>query len=140
MVDAHVEQHGLNVPADPNARVVVTDPACLIEPLRVLNFRTAGIRSVVWATGYGFDFGWIKIPVLDSRGAPVHHRGTTEVPGLYFLGLQWLSKMNSSFLNGVGDDARRLADHLVARMAEGKRPPPWPKKSQQKVTDRAARM
>jgi putative flavoprotein involved in K+ transport len=124
MVDAHVEQHGLDMPADPTARLALPDPPCLIEPLRVLNFRAAGIRSVVWATGYSFDFGWIKIPVLDSRGAPIHHRGITEVPGLFFLGLQWLSKMNSSFLNGVGDDARRLADHLVARMAEGKRPAP----------------
>ena len=36
-------------------------------------------------------------------------------PGLYFLGLQWLSKMNSSFLSGVGDDAAVLADHIAAR-------------------------
>ena len=37
------------------------------------------------------------------------------MPGLYFLGLQWLSKMNSSFLAGVGDDAARLADHIAAQ-------------------------
>lgn len=41
--------------------------------------------------------------------------GITEVPGLYFIGLQWLSKMNSSFSSGVGDDAARLAEHIAAR-------------------------
>jgi putative flavoprotein involved in K+ transport len=134
MADAHVERHGLDMPEDPMARAVLPDPPCLFEPLRVLDFRAAGIRSVVWATGYGFDFGWIKIPVLDARGAPVHRRGVTEVPGLYFLGLQWLSKMNSSFLNGVGDDARRLADDIVARSADRKTRPRWSKMRQQSAT------
>ena len=48
-------------------------------------------------------------------GEPVHRGGITEVPGLYFLGLQWLSKMYSAFLSGVGDDAAVLADHIAAR-------------------------
>jgi putative flavoprotein involved in K+ transport len=70
---------------------------------------------VIWATGYGLDFGWINVPVLDARGAPIHRRGITDVPGLYFLGLQWLSTLNSSILSGVGDDATVLADHIAAR-------------------------
>ena len=69
---------------------------------------------MIWATGYGVDFGWIDVPVLDAA-SPVHRNGITDVPGLYFLGLQWLSKMNSSFLSGVGDDAAVLADHIAAR-------------------------
>ena len=42
--------------------------------------------------------------------------------GLYFIGLQWLSKMNSSFLAGIGDDAARLADHIAARTSRERRP------------------
>jgi putative flavoprotein involved in K+ transport len=53
--------------------------------------------------------------VLDERGEAVHRNGISTVPGLYFLGLQWLSKMNSSFLSGVGDVAAVLADHIRAR-------------------------
>jgi len=45
----------------------------------------------------------------------MHDHGVAPVPGVYFLGLPWLSKMNSSFLAGVGDDAARLADHIIAR-------------------------
>jgi putative flavoprotein involved in K+ transport len=115
MVDAHIKQHGLNMPEDPAARAVLSDPLCVTEPLRRLDLRAAGVSAVIWATGYGVDFGWIGVPVLDARGEPVHCGGVTDVPGLYFLGLQWLSKMSSSFLSGVGDDAAVLADHIVAR-------------------------
>lgn len=91
------------------------DPLCLVEPILRLDLRAAGIGTVVWATGYGFDFGWIDAPVINPRGEPVHRHGISDVPGLYFLGLQWLSKMNSSLLSGVGEDAARLADHIAAR-------------------------
>jgi putative flavoprotein involved in K+ transport len=115
MADRHVTRHGLDMPQDPDARAVESDPPCLVEPLRHLDLHAAGIGAVIWATGYGCDFGWIDLPVLDASGEPVHREGTTDVPGLYFLGLPWLSKMNSSFLAGVGDDAARLAEHIAAR-------------------------
>jgi putative flavoprotein involved in K+ transport len=69
----------------------------------------------VWATGYGVDFRWIDVPILNARGEPVHTRGISAMPGLYFLGLAWLFNLNSSFLSGVGDDAAVLADHIAAR-------------------------
>jgi putative flavoprotein involved in K+ transport len=102
------------MPEEP-ARAVLSDPPCVTEPLRRLDLRAEGIGAVIWATGYGVDFGWIDIPVLDAAGEPLHRHGITEVPGLYFLGLQWLSKMKSSFLSGVGDDAAVLAAHIAAR-------------------------
>ena len=115
MVDAHVERHGLEMPEDTAARAVLPDPPCLIEPLRHLDLRAAGISTVVWATGYDYDFGWIDLPVLNTRGEPVHRQGITEVPGMYFLGLRWLSNFRSSLLSGIGEDAARLADHVAAR-------------------------
>ena len=115
LVDAHVERHGLNMPPDPAAREALPDPLCLIEPIRRLDLRAEQISAVIWATGYGVDFGWIEIPVLDSLGEPLHRGGISAVSGLYFLGLQWLSRMSSSFLSGVGDDAAVLADDIAAR-------------------------
>jgi putative flavoprotein involved in K+ transport len=91
LVDAHVKRHDLALPEDPAARTVQPDPPCLVEPLRRLDLRSAGIGAVIWATGYSVNFDWIDVPVLDARGEPVHCRGITDVPGLYFLGLQWLS-------------------------------------------------
>jgi putative flavoprotein involved in K+ transport len=115
MVDAHIDRHGLNMPKDPAARAVLPDPLCLTQPLRRLDLHAEGIGAVIWATGYSLDFGWIDVPALDARGAPLHRRGITDVPGLYFLGLQWLSRLNSSVLSGIGDDAAVLADHIAAR-------------------------
>jgi putative flavoprotein involved in K+ transport len=115
MVDAYVEAQGLDIPRDPAARAVLPDPPCLSNPLLRLDVRDAGIAAVIWATGYGFDFGWIDLPALNTQGEPVHVRGITAVPGLYFLGLQWLSRLNSSLLSGVGDDAAALADHIAGR-------------------------
>jgi putative flavoprotein involved in K+ transport len=115
MADAHVERHALDMPQDPAARARLPDPLCVTEPLRRLDISADNIGAVIWATGYGVDFGWIDIPVLDPRGDPIHRHGITAVPGLYLLGLQWLSKMSSSFLSGVGDDAAVIADHIAAR-------------------------
>jgi putative flavoprotein involved in K+ transport len=119
MVDTFVRQRGLDCPDDAVARAVLPDPACVTAPLRTLDLAAENINAVVWATGYGVDLGWIDIPVFDTGGEPVYRGGITEIPGLYFLGLQWLSRMKSSFLSGVGDDAAVLADHIAA---SGKNP------------------
>ena len=116
LVDAHVAEHGLDLPTEPEAGALRPDPACVAEPLRRLDFRAAELGAVIWATGYRVDFDWIDLPVLDARGEPVHRGGISSVPRLYFIGLQWLSRMNSSFLSGVGDDAAHLADHIASRV------------------------
>ena len=84
-------------------------------PAAQLDLRAENINAVIWATGYALDFGWIDMPAIKPDGEPIHHHGIAEIPGLYFIGLQWLSKMMSSFLSGVGDDAARLADHIAGR-------------------------
>jgi putative flavoprotein involved in K+ transport len=77
-----------------------------------LDFRDAGIAAVVWATGFRPDFGWIHLPVLDAGGDAAHRLGATACAGFYFLGLPWLSKLKSSVLCGVGEDAERIAAAL----------------------------
>ena len=92
-------------------------PECPAAPAPVAGLArldATDISAVVWCTGYQFDFGWVKVPVVDAGGAPVHQRGITACPGLYFLGLPWLSKAKSSFLYGVGEDAQRIAAHIAA--------------------------
>ena len=105
---------GMNAPAEPKARIIERDPDCVRTPITQLRLSKEGISSVIWATGYTFDLSWIDLPVLDNSGEPKHRNGITEVPGLYFLGLPWLSKLTSSFLSGVGDDAATLAEHIAS--------------------------
>ncbi len=117
LVDAYVEHKKMSLPEELTARVRLPDPPCIVTPTRQLDTREAGLGSLIWATGYTFDFGWLDLPVLDANGAPRHEHGVGPVPGIYFLGLPWLSKMNSSFLAGVGDDAARIAEHIHQRSA-----------------------
>ena len=78
-----------------------------------LDLKSAAISTVIWATGYTFDFSWVEVPVLDRDGRPIHTRGVTNYPGLYFLGLPWQAK--SMILLGVGDDAAHIASEIAAR-------------------------
>lgn len=99
-------------PADPEARRPIVLPAAPAE----LNLKAAGIRSVVWATGYRRDDRWLQVPVLGADGEIRHDRGVTPAPGLYVLGLRFLRRRNSSFIDGVGADAAALAAHAAAHL------------------------
>lgn len=82
-----------------------------------LNLEEAGISTILWATGYSFDFSFVKLPVVDADGYPRQKRGVTEYEGLYFLGMPWLHNRRSGILFGVGDDAAYLAAHIANRNA-----------------------
>lgn len=73
------------------------------------------IAAVVWATGFRADFTFLEAPVLDERGRPVHRRGVSDLPGLYFLGLSWQHTRGSALLGWVGRDAEYLALQLGNR-------------------------
>lgn len=112
--DAYVTQQGLDFPAEPQARWFAPDPPCVTHPLGELDLASAGINSIIWATGYTLDFSWIKADVFDEKGRPAHQRGVSAIPGLYFLGLPWLSRRASPFIWGVWPDAEYLAAHIAA--------------------------
>jgi putative flavoprotein involved in K+ transport len=77
-----------------------------------LDLRDAGIGSVVYGTGYRYDFGWIDLPIFDERRYPRYRRGVTDVPGLYFVGQHWLHTAGSGLFYQVGRDAEYVVDHL----------------------------
>jgi putative flavoprotein involved in K+ transport len=113
--DAYVAQKGLDFPLEPEAHTLEPDPPCVTNPLLELNLAAAGITTILWATGYGLDFDWLKVAAFDAKGRPAHQRGVSAVPGLYFLGLSWLSRRASAFIWGVWHDADYLADHIAVR-------------------------
>ena len=86
------------------------------------------VANVIWCTGFVPDFGWIDLPVFDRDGEPRHDRGVVRSePGLYFIGLFFLSAGSSSLIGGVGRDARHIARHITARpvgRAARRSPPP----------------
>ncbi len=119
--DAYIAKEGLDIPEEPDARSLQPDPASITDPILALNLADAGITSIIWATGYALDFGWLKLDAFDEKGRPVHERGVAAVPGLYFLGLAWLSRRASPFIWGVWHDAEYLADQIAARRSAAQR-------------------
>lgn len=77
------------------------------------------ISAVVWATGFRRDDRWNHLPAFDGAGFPVHERGVSPVPGLYWLGLPWQHTWGSGRFAGVARDAAYLLDHITgaARLA-----------------------
>ncbi len=91
-------------------------PPPIVAPrLASLDLRRERIRTVVWATGFRREYPWLHAPVLDARGEIIHDEGVTPSAGFYVLGLRFLRTRKSTFLDGVGDDARVLADHIDRR-------------------------
>lgn len=115
--DAYVAAMGLDLPLDPDARAVFPEPDSLTDPIDSLDFAAEGITTIIWATGYKQDFSWLKADAFDDKGAPIHQRGVSKEPGLYFLGLPWQSRRGSTFLWGVWHDAKFVADQIAIQRA-----------------------
>jgi putative flavoprotein involved in K+ transport len=86
-----------------------------------IDLRAAGIRTVVWATGYRRDYSWLTVPVLDGDGEIRHDGGVVASPGLYVLGLRFMRRRKSSFIDGVGPDAADLSAHIATYLGGASR-------------------
>ena len=117
-VDALIERKEIDAPM-PTVEELEGEPPgdeWSVPQARSIDLENEDVTTVVWATGFSFDFSWIDFPVCDDMGYPVTHRGATSVPGLYFMGLNWMVRRKSGLLYGVGDDARHVADHVVKHL------------------------
>jgi len=115
--DAYVERTGIDLPEEPEARQLGPLPSSVTDPLAELDLAEAGVASIVWATGFRTDYSWLQVDAFDADGTPKHRRGVSPEPGVYFLGLPWLSRRGSSFIWGVWHDARYLADQIAIQRA-----------------------
>jgi putative flavoprotein involved in K+ transport len=111
-VDAYVDTTGMAAPEEelPILRDGFEQPL-----LSEVDLGGAGITNVIWATGYGFDFSMIKLPVTEPDGYPRQTRGVTAYPGLFFVGLPFLHTAKSGLIYGVGEDASFIADRIAER-------------------------
>ena len=107
-IDAHIERTAAAAaPAETPAPVSLGPGPARVELGR-------DVRTVLWATGYKRSYPWLEVPVLDATGELLHREGVTPAPGLFALGLRFQRTRKSHFLGGVGDDATRIAEHIVA--------------------------
>lgn len=111
LIDNYIARSGLDAP--PESLPVLRD-GYAAEVITELDLRQAGITSIIWAMGFAFDFGLVKLPIFDGDGYPIQKRGVTAHPGLYFVGLPWLYTNKSGLLLGVGEDASYIASAIAA--------------------------
>ena len=116
-VDEYVTKAGLDVAEEQQSEVRPNIAKEISTPFSHLDLKNAGVSAIVWASGFRYDFDWVKLPIFDDSGEPLHCRGVTQLPGIYFLGLRWLYKRRSSFLlrAGPAEDAAYLAEQIAAR-------------------------
>ncbi|MGI9188168.1 MAG: flavin-containing monooxygenase [Gaiellales bacterium] len=110
--DAYVARNGLDLPEEREARVLGPLPPDVTELVLELDLAEEGIGTILWATGFRTDFAWLQVDAFDEAGKPAHRRGVSTEPGVYFLGLPWLSRRGSSFIWGVWSDAGFVAEHI----------------------------
>ena len=113
-IDQMISERGIEAPLE--ARYVpVWEPGPSDEARR-LDLGAARITTVIWSTGYRADYRWIEVPIFDGRGYPVHRRGVTTAPGLYFVGLPWQHTWGSGRFSGVATDAEHVVEAIQRRM------------------------
>lgn len=110
MIDRYIESNGINAPQEtlPNLQ-----DAYSTEEITELDLKTEKISTVIWAMGYISDYRLVRLPLTDEDGFPIQHRGITQYPGLYFVGMTWLYKRKSPLFLGVGEDAEYIASHMM---------------------------
>src|SRR3954447_13259534 len=112
LVDDYVRRHHLSAPEE--TWPAVSMPAWALDAPRSIDVQRETLSTVIWATGYRRDYSWINADVFDEHGSPLQRRGVTDADGLMFLGLRYMYRRNSNFIDGVGADAVHLADQIAA--------------------------
>ncbi|RYL24601.1 flavin-containing monooxygenase [Acinetobacter piscicola] len=110
--DEYVRANGLDLPAEPQARQLLPNPECVTQPILELDMQAANITSVIWASGFSYDFDWLQVNAFDEQKKPKHKQGISDERGIYFLGLPYLTGRGSSFIWGVWHDAKYIAEHI----------------------------
>lgn len=113
-IDAYLEREGkFPSPLEDDQADSPADLTRLGMGTSGVDLRSAGIGSVIWATGFKADFSWIRLPVFDDDGRPVHERGVSPISGLYFLGFPWLHSRKSGLIAGIEEDAGHVAESIA---------------------------
>ena len=120
LIDQHIADRGIEAPAGQHYEPV-WQPG---EPQERLDLASAGISTVIWATGFRSDWSFVDLPLCDASGYPSHRRGVTSIDGVYVIGMPWLHTWGSGRFLNVGRDADHLADRIVEHLGAAQAPAP----------------
>jgi putative flavoprotein involved in K+ transport len=112
LIDEWAQANGFDGMVEPPHRLPPTE----VEeaPPLALVLANGEIRTIIWATGYRPDYSWLELPVFDRKGMVRHDGGVVSSQGLYLMGVPFARRRKSTLIDGAGDDARDLSDHLAS--------------------------
>jgi putative flavoprotein involved in K+ transport len=108
-IDRYIAANDLDAPIEPPYEPLWQPEIAELN----LDIVAAGIKTVIWSTGFQTDFSWVDLPLFEEGGYPRHDRGITSVAGCYFLGLPWLYTWGSGRFSGVARDAEYLTEKIL---------------------------
>lgn len=121
MVDKFIEGNSIDAPQNETDEGDEPDVnAACVSHITFLNLSKENIATVIWTTGFSADFSWLKLPVLDEEGMPIHNEGKSSVDGLYFIGFPWLRSRKSGIIYGMKDDATYIASCVHSGLSQTK--------------------
>lgn len=112
LIDGYIQANGLDAPKEEPPQL---KDGFGQEVIGKLQLEKDGIATIIWATGYSFDYSFLKLPVLDQDGFPLQESGVAKLPGLYFVGMPWMPSEKSGFLAGVGEAAKNIACQIAEK-------------------------
>lgn len=113
-IDAYLARNGIDPPPlEDDAADAPAEPGAGRRAPTRLDLAETDIKTIIWCTGFTADFSWIRLPVVDESGSPMHRGGVAPVPGLYFLGFPWLRSRKSGLILGVAEDSRHVASAIA---------------------------
>ena len=111
-IDEWATSSGLDSEVGPSHRF---DPTGVdASPPLGMDLTNGEIKTIIWATGFRPDTSWLDVPVFDRKGQIQHNGGVVASPGMYLMGMPFLRRRKSSLIDGAGDDARDLSEHLAS--------------------------
>ena len=110
LVDGYIQANGIDAPTEELPRLRDGYEQRIIEDL---DLKAHGITTIVWATGFSYDFGLVKMSVFARDGFPIQTRGVTDKAGLYFVGMPWMPSLKTGILVAVGESAEHIATTIV---------------------------
>jgi putative flavoprotein involved in K+ transport len=116
LVDEWAQANGFDGMVEPPRRLPPTE----VEeaPPLALDLASGEIRTIIWATGYRPDYSWLELPVFDRKGMVRHDGGVVSSQGVYLMGVPFVRRRKSTLIDGAGDDARDLSDHLASYLRQ----------------------
>jgi putative flavoprotein involved in K+ transport len=118
IIDAYVVEHGLDVaPPEIDPVDIPAGPDVARAGLTTLDIDASQIHTVIWCTGFTANLDWLRVPVTDDTGQPLHVRGVSPVRGIYFLGFPWLHTRKSGLIFGIDEDSRHIVETINSTTA-----------------------